>query len=223
MTFTLLAADPEHGLLGVATASKSLALGASVPAIDPTVGVVASQAWTNRSLRHHILSEVRNGSSVEDAVARLPEIDDEFAYRQVAAVDLHGSVAAYTGERTSPWTGHLFGRGHVALGNFLTGPDVLQSMSDEYDSSAVPPGERSAPALWMAKRLIASLMAGEAAGGDARGRESAAVMVAHVRDRWLSPPDLAVDFRVDHHDDPIPQLNMLVNRGIADRMPHATR
>lgn len=216
MTFTLIATDPARGLLGVATASKSLALGRSVPAIDPTVGAVASQAWTNRALRHHLLAALRAGASAVQAAKKIPDLDADFAYRQAAVVDRAGGVGVHTGELTSGWAGHVRGEHHAALGNYLTGGEVVEAMAETYDAGRVAaPGELD-PVLEFAQLLVAALAAGEDAGGDARGRESAALMVARTSDRWLSPPELAVDLRVDHHNDPLSQLQALVLRRIAE-------
>lgn len=219
MTFTLLVTDPERDLLGVATASKSLALGRSVPAIDPTVGAVASQAWSNRALRHHMLAALRGGLSPQEAVARIPELDEHYAYRQVAVVDRHGRMAAHTGELTSDWAGHILGVQHIALGNLLTGPEVLSAMSQTYVSAPETLQEGSGePALMLGQRMIAALAAGEAAGGDARGKESSALMVAKVSQEQLIPPELAVDLRVDHHAEPVAELGALLDRKITERL-----
>ncbi|WP_120005024.1 DUF1028 domain-containing protein [Nesterenkonia muleiensis] len=218
MTFTLLATDTDHGLLGVATASKSLALGRSVPAIDPTVGAVASQAWGNRKLRHHMLAALRGGASPQQAVEHIPELDEDYAYRQVAVVDRYGGIAAHTGNLTSEWTGHLVGKDHTALGNYLTGGEVLEAMSVLFAAWTPEPGQGLIPVLELAQRLVAALAAGEAAGGDARGKESAALMVAEVSEERLTPPELAVDLRVDHHTDPVRELGMLLDRRIAETL-----
>lgn len=223
MTFTLLATDTGHGLLGVATASKSLALGRSVPAIDPTVGAVASQAWGNRKLRHHMLAALRNGASPEEAVARVPELDDHHAYRQVAVVDIDGRLAAHTGELTSDWAGHILGTNHIAAGNCLTGPEVLSAMSESYLTAPSKLPETGDPALRMAQRMITALAEGELAGGDARGKESSAIMVAAVSEDLLFPPELAVDLRVDHHADPVRELGILLEHRIAETLSRSQR
>lgn len=216
MTFTLIATDPARGLLGVATASKSLALGRSVPAIDPTVGAVASQAWTNRALRHHLLAALRAGDSAVQAAEKIPDLDADYAYRQAAVVDRAGGVGVHTGELTSGWAGHVRGEHHAALGNYLTGGEVVEAMAETYDAGRVAaPGELH-PVLEFAQLLVAALAAGEDAGGDARGRESAALMVARTSEHRMSPPELAVDLRVDHHNDPLSELQSLVLRRIAE-------
>lgn len=216
MTFTLIATDPAQGLLGVATSSKSLALGRSVPAIDPTVGAVASQAWTNRALRHHLLAALRDGDSAAEAAAKIPDLDADYAYRQAAVVDRAGGVGVHTGELTSGWAGHLREKHFAALGNYLTGSGVVEAMAETYDAGDVTAAGGLDPALEFAQLLVEALEAGEAAGGDARGKESAALLVAHTSQTWMSPPELAVDLRVDHHRQPVTQLQSLVLRRIAE-------
>lgn len=206
MTFTLLAVDRDAGLLGAATASRSLAVGNAVIAVDPGLGAVASQAWTNRALRHHLLAALADGADARGAIARLPEHDARPELRQAAAVDLAGITAAHTGEATSGWAGHRLAPGLVALGNLLTGPEVLEAMRSAWRRSAA-----SEP-LGFAARLLDALEAGDAAGGDARGRQSAAVQSAAIlRGERQSPPELAVDLRADDHAAPIAELRRLLS------------
>ena len=216
MTFTLIASDPAQGLLGVATASRSLAVGRSVPALDPTVGAAASQAWTNRGLRHHLLASLRAGDSAAQAAAKIPELDIDHAYRQAAVVARTGGVGVHTGELTPGWSGHVGGEDYAAVGNCLTGADVVEAMAETFDAGrAAPPGQLD-PLLEFAQLLVAALEAGDAAGGDSRGRESAALLVASTSDRRLSPPEVAVDLRVDHHAWPVRELRRLLLHRIAE-------
>lgn len=235
MTFTLVAFDPTSGMLGVATASRSLAVGKSVPAIDPTAGAVASQAWTNPALRHHMLAALRTGATAEEAVAQIPALDDDEALRQVAVVDRFGTAAVHTGARATAWAGHIVDEHYAVLGNVLTGPDVLDAMAAAYraattgpygdaalhgaapsSAGAAPFSARAVPprlpdaALSLARRMLRALRAGESAGGDARGKESAALMVAPVCDAHFSPPCLEIDLRVDHHDAPLDVLESML-------------
>lgn len=210
MTFTLVAADTARGLLGVATASKSLAVGRSVPGMDPSCGAVASQAWTNRRLRHHMLSALSRGASPQEAVGLIPALDEDYAYRQVSVVDLQGRTAAHTGQQTSAWSGHLPGEGFMVSGNLLAGPQVLEAMHRSFTASRDRAASGGSDPLWFAHRLVEALAAGEAAGGDLRGKESAAVVVAGASDLRQAPPELAVDLRVDHHQEPVAQLGELL-------------
>ncbi|WZH36816.1 MAG: DUF1028 domain-containing protein [Microbacterium enclense] len=192
MTFTVLARDARHGLIGAATASRSLAVGASVIAVDPAAGVVASQAWTNRSLRGRLLTAMREGRSAAHAVASVPSWDEGHALRQVAALAWTSPGAARSGDAITPWAGDSTTTDAVFAGNLLTGPEVLEAMSDAWVRSE---GD-------LADRLIEVLRAGEAAGGDARGRQSCALLIA-------SAEDTVLDLRVDDHDDPIAELRRL--------------
>jgi len=205
MTFTLLAVDREAGLIGAATASRSLAVGNAVIAVDPAVGAVASQAWTNRALRHHLLAAMAGGADAAAAIARVPEHDPQPELRQAAALDLAGRAAAHTGAGTSAWTGHRVGEDVVALGNLLAGPAVLDAIAETWSRGA------AGDALAFAARLVAALEAGEAAGGDARGRQSAAVQAAVIdRGARQTPPALAVDLRSDDHERPLAELRRLL-------------
>lgn len=212
MTYTLLAADLKHGLLGVTTASKSLAVGHSVPAIDPTCGAVASQAWTNPALRHHMLNLIRAGTSAAEAVREVPHLDEHHDYRQVGVIDRAGGIGVHTGKLTSEWSGHIAGAHHAAIGNFLAGPDVLQAMSRHFGAPAQCDEGAEMASASFARRLMGALSAGERAGGDLRGRESAALSVARISDTLLYPPELAIDLRVDRHREPVDELNSLLEQ-----------
>ncbi len=200
MTYTILAALPHHGLLGAATASKSLAVGNSVLGLVPSIGVVASQAWTNRALRGRLLDGLRRGVDPAQLVERVPEWDTQESLRQVAALSVSGRGAARTGAGTTPWAGHRVLPGLVVAGNVLDGPHVLDDMVAEFGAHPVDDDASFAFAL------VHALRAGERAGGDRRGRQSAAVMVGTIVPDSLYPPDLTVDLRVDDHTDPLEEL-----------------
>lgn len=207
MTFTVLARDTRHGLIGAATASRSLAVGASVIAVDPAVGVAASQAWTNRALRGRLLAAMREGRTAVEAVASVPSWDEGHALRQVAALAWTSPGAARSGEAITAWAGHSTTTDAVFAGNLLTSPEVLEAMSAAWVRSS---GD-------LAGRLIEVLRAGDLAGGDARGRQSAAVLVA-------SPADTLLDLRVDDHDEPLAELGRLHRLSAAPReVPGAVR
>lgn len=197
MTFTVLALDETRTAIGVATASRSLAVGATVPAIDADLGAVASQAWTNPALRSALLDRLGKGDSPDEAIAQLPQWDFDPEHRQAAVLDFKGRTAVHTGAMTSGWRGHIAQDGLIVLGNLLTGREVLEAMVDAFDSPAGPDA--------LARSLVGSLQAGQEAGGDARGRQSAAVLVAE-RGRVLPHYDL----RVDDHNDPVAKLAELV-------------
>lgn len=209
MTFTVLARDIPAGLIGVAVASKSLAAGNAVPALRPGVGAVASQAWTNRALRALLLDALASGETAEAAVARVPEWDAQASLRQVALLPASGAGAARTGDEVSAWAGHRVLADAIVVGNLLTGSDVLARMADRVKS---PRPSDDAPAAAFAHHLVEVLRAGETAGGDARGRQSAAVLVGDLD----AGGDIRVDLRVDDHDDPLTELTRLVTLRAAD-------
>lgn len=193
MTFTVLGRDRLHGRIGAATASRSLAVGASVLAVAPSVGVVASQAWTNRALRSLLLDEMRAGTSAADAVARVPAWDDGSRLRQVAVLGWAGTGAARSGADITAWAGQRVKSDAVFVGNLLVGGEVLEAMAATWAATT---------GADLADRLLATLAAGDKAGGDARGRQSAALRVA-------SRADTLLDLRVDDHVEPIPELTRL--------------
>lgn len=215
MTFTVLARDPRSGLIGAATASRSLAVGNAVLGIRPGVGAVASQAWTNRALRGLLIDELAAGTSAAAAVARVPDWDDSAELRQVAVLPAAGAGAARTGREVTDWAGHVADVDAVVAGNLLTGPDVLTAMLAALEGMPEIDVDDPAGPARFARTLAAALTAGERAGGDARGRQSAAVLVA-CADRSAAPGhgdrgDIRVDLRVDDHTDPLAELIRLVD------------
>ena len=203
MTYTVLALDRDRTAIGVATASCALAVGAVVPALDPRVGAVASQAWTNERLRGRVLAAVRGGDSPAAALSRLESWDDEVELRQVGVLAVDGRGAAFTGRATTAWRGHEVDDGVVVLGNILTGPEVLGAMRDHLRLGGP---DAPAGASQLAAARVGALAAGEAAGGDARGRQSAAVLVGAV-----GADVLEYDLRVDDAADPVGELGRLVH------------
>ena len=236
MTYTVLARDARSGLVGAATASRSLAAGNAVLAIRPGVGVVASQAWTNRSLRGLLLGELAAGASAAEAVDAVPAWDDRAELRQVAALSVAGPGAARSGRDITDWAGHIVAADAVVAGNFLTGPEVLSAMVEELAGMPeIDPADPASAALF-AQVLVSALFAGERAGGDARGRQSAAVLVAAAaRPERRGEPSAgraddplhhrSVDLRVDDHGDPLAELSRLValrGRDLAERVSART-
>jgi uncharacterized Ntn-hydrolase superfamily protein len=223
VTYSLLAVDRTARLIGVVTASRSLAVGNSVPAIDPAVGAVVSQAWTNRRLKARVLEALRVGLSPEEVVGMVPAWDDGFRLRQLAVLDITGRAAHVTGDRCTEWAGGRTLQDAVAVGNVLTGPEVLDAMCASFESSAphpTDPGEHDSLHHFTA-RLVDALAAAEQAGGDSRGRESAAVQVAHITDLSEWPPELAVDLRSDHDAEPVDRLQELLVERFAVREEEA--
>lgn len=217
MTFTVLARHPQSGLLGAATASRSLAVGNAVPAVRPGVGAVASQAWTNRALRGLLLDATDAGADAQTAIDRIAEWDAGAPLRQALLLPVRGAGAAHTGAETTPWTGHLVLEDAIVAGNLLAGPEVLEAMRDALAPlHGLDAGSPDAAARFAAV-LVDVLAAGESAGGDLRGRQSAAVLVAGATEA-----DATVDLRVDDHAEPLAALARLVELRAADLRGNVT-
>ena len=194
MTFSIIAHDEATGHVGVAVASKAFACGALVPFIRTGVGAIASQAKCNPIYGPRGLALLAAGASAADTVRLLIAADADQDIRQVHVMDREGRFAAHTGAECLEWCGHLVMPGFSLAGNILTGADVLEDMAAAYEAGAGLP---------LAQRLIAALKAAEAAGGDKRGRQSAALLVHGDKDWAL------VDIRVDDHADPLIELARL--------------
>lgn len=209
MTYSVVLAVPAAGLLGAATASCSLGVGNAVPAVRPGVGAVVSQAWTNRSLRGRLLDALVEGDAPDQALAGLPGLDPDHAIRQLAVVDARGGTAVHTGSSCSSWAGAVpvVGGGAVgtACANLVHGAGVVEAMAAAVNAHPAP---TDAPGL--ANLLLAMLQAGEAAGGDVRGQQSAAMLVGQGAEQGWCPPDLEVDLRVDDHPEPLVELARLL-------------
>lgn len=242
MTYTALAVDTGHGVLGIATASYSLAVGNAVPALDPATGIVATQAWTNRILRSRGLELLDHGTPPAAVIERFALDDPGFQFRQVAVMDRQGRVAAHTGTEVSQAAGHLLGPGYAVLGNFVTTDRVLEAMqvamsapvrdaSDVRRTTTEPEhldasgrwvgGLDPAPVVDLALRLLDALRAGQAAGGDKRGHQSASLQVARVYPGRLWPAEVDIDLRVDESRDPLRELERVLLVRI--RGPRAAR
>ena len=191
MTFSIAARCPRTGMLGVATSSKALAAGSMVPYCRSGVGAIASQSFVNPYLGIDGLELLSHGLPAERAIEKLIEGDPGRDLRQLAIVDKEGRTAAYTGDRCIPWAGHVFGAGYICLGNILEGEDVVKAMARSFETTLVEE---------LPERLIQALEAGQSAGGDRRGRQSAGITV--VADEAYPVCDL----RVDDHVDPVPEV-----------------
>jgi uncharacterized Ntn-hydrolase superfamily protein len=194
MTWSIIARDGETGRRGIAVASKFLAVGARVPFIESGVGAIATQALLNPFYGVDGLRLLRDEVAPADVVRILLAADDGRDHRQVHMMDRHGRIAAHTGAACVRWCGHCEGEDFSVAGNMLAGPRVLDDMAAAYAANANLP---------FAIRLIAAMQAGEAAGGDKRGRQSAALVI-HGDDPWSE-----LDLRVDDHADPLAELSRL--------------
>ncbi|MXZ73872.1 MAG: DUF1028 domain-containing protein [Gemmatimonadetes bacterium] len=199
-TFSIVALDPDTGDLGVATQSKYLAVGSVVPWARFNAGAIATQAWANASFGPRGLDLLEQDVGAIDTLERLIESDAGRQSRQVGVVDLDGTAAAFTGEECQEWAGHVTGAGYVCLGNILAGEEVVAAMAETFEA----PGEED-----FAAKLLTALTAGQEAGGDQRGMQSAALLVAREGGSCGSTSDFLVDLRVDDHADPIEELKRL--------------
>jgi uncharacterized Ntn-hydrolase superfamily protein len=201
MTFSIVACDLEDNTWGVAVASKFPAVGAVVPWVQAEVGAVATQSFANTSYGPRGLALMGTGFSAQETLDRLLEEDPDKELRQVGLVDAKGGSATFSGSGCYPWAGGLSGKGYAIQGNILSNDSVVPAMEE-----ALLRTNGNLPI-----RLHAALLAGDRAGGDKRGRQSAAIYVAKPRagyggfvDRWL-------DYRVDDHEDPVPRLGELLD------------
>lgn len=203
MTFSIVARSADGESWGVAVASKFLAVGSVVPAAVAGIGAVATQADANVSWKGEALSLLDEGATAEVSVERLVSDDDRPSHRQVGVVDGDGNASAHTGDDCLPWAGDLVGAGVSMQGNVLAGPEVLEAMQQSWDGSHEEPD--------LARRLLAALQAGDAAGGDRRGRQSAALLVVRDGAGYAGGDDVAVDLRVDDHPQPCAELGRLLD------------
>jgi len=201
VTFSVVASDGSAW--GVAVASKFLAVGAAVPAGRAGVGAIATQSWANLAYRPEGLALLGEGRSAQQVVDALVTADDGRERRQLGIVDAAGRAATYTGGRCQSWAGGIAGDGYAIQGNILTGPEVIEAMQAAWLGS--DPGR---PLPW---RLLAALEAGDAAGGDRRGRQSAALLALAPGAGYLGGSDQLMDLRVDDHETPIPELARLMD------------
>src|SRR3954449_91408 len=168
MTFSIVARSAHGSQWGVAVASKFLAVGAAVPAARYGVGAIATQSYANLAYRPDGLAMLAEGKSAQEVVDALTLADDLRDQRQVGIVDRNGSAATFTGKGCNDWAGGRVGDGYAAQGNILTGPEVVDALAEAFEGNAGP----------LAHRLFQALLAADRAGGDRRGRQSAACLWA---------------------------------------------
>lgn len=203
MTFSIVARSADGESWGVAVASKFLAVGSAVPAAVAEVGAIATQADANVAYKGQALAHLDDGATASVALQRLLEDDEGRDHRQVGIVDMEGNAATHTGHACLAWAGGMTGDGYSIQGNVLTGEDVVDAMQAAWEASG--------PELPLAHRLLAALTAGDEAGGDKRGRQSAALLVVREGAGYGGHDDIAVDLRVDDHATPIPELTRLLD------------
>lgn len=204
MTWSIVAHDPATGAFAVAVTTCAFAVGASCPYVRAGVGAVSTQSFTNRYLGPAVLDGMARGLSPAAAIEGALAGDDGRALRQVHAVDRQGRTAAWTGESCVEWAGSQSGPGFSVAGNMLANPAVVGETAATF---------RAGTGLLLPERLVLALDAGEAAGGDRRGRQSAAMKLVTTEDF----PD--IDLRVDDHPEPLVELRRLLGLWRRERAP----
>ena len=201
MTYSIVALDPATGDLGVAVQSKFLAVGSVVPWARAGIGAIATQSYANLRYGPGGLALLAEGHDADETLQRLVAADDLRAQRQAGIVDAQGRSSSYTGDGCLAWAGGRLGEGFAAQGNILASSAVVDGLADTFLAGGGP----------FPELLIACLVAADAAGGDRRGRESAAILVVREGGGYAGGNDRLIDLRVDHHDDPIGELSRLLS------------
>jgi uncharacterized Ntn-hydrolase superfamily protein len=199
-TYSIAACDLDAGHWGVATQSKFLAVGSVVPWAEPHVGAIATQAYANPRYGPEGLRLLRDGLSARETVDRLTGGDDGRDHRQVGIVDATGESATFTGDECMDWAGGVAGPGFAGQGNILVSEATVTALAETFAATAGRP---------LADRLLECLSAAQAAGGDRRGQQSAALLVVESDGGYAGLSDSLVDLRVDDHADPVGELARL--------------
>lgn len=195
-TYSIVAYDPVKKEWGVAVASKFLAVGSVVPWAQAGAGAVATQSFANTSYGPRALARMANGQSAKEVIKELTDDDSGKELRQVGIVDAKGEAATFTGKNCMAWASGKTGKNYCCQGNILDGEHVINAMSKAFETTKGP----------LAWRLMAALEAGENAGGDKRGKQSAAILVVREKGGYGGYNDRAVDLRVDDHPNPVQEL-----------------
>lgn len=199
-TFSIVARDSVTGEIGVAVASRFFAVGTVVPWAEADVGAVATQSFANTTFGWRGLELLKRGATPEECVDILLRSDDQPAKRQFGIVDAQGRSATYTGKECLPWAGGRHGKNYAVQGNILAGESVVTAMEEAFLTTKGT----------LSSRLYAALMAGQKEGGDARGKQSAALLVVKKNAGYGGYTDRAIDIRVDDHAEPFQELGRLL-------------
>ncbi len=212
-TYSLVACDLEAGQWGVVVQSKFLAVGSVVPWAEPQVGAVATQSYANPRYGPDGLALLRQGLGAEEVVRRLTEADEGRDERQLGIVDARGGAATFTGTGCHAWAGSRTGEGYAAQGNILVSAATVDALAETFEATAGT----------LAARLLESLAAAQAAGGDSRGQQSAALLVVERDGGYAGLSDVLVDLRVDDHERPIEELRRVwdLHRLLFDKTPES--
>jgi uncharacterized Ntn-hydrolase superfamily protein len=203
-TFSIVAFDPATGDLGVAVESKFFGVGSVVPWARARVGAIATQSYANVAYGADGLALLQAGRSARETVRQLTAADGGRAQRQLGIVDAEGRAASFTGEKCNAWAGQREGSNFCVQGNLLTGEEVVTAMASAYESARKVDGSE------LADWLMAALAAGQAAGGDKRGQQSAALLVVRDKAGFGGANDRYIDLRVEDHAEPIKELSRLL-------------
>jgi uncharacterized Ntn-hydrolase superfamily protein len=203
-TYSIVAFDPATGDLGVAVQSKFFGVGSVVPWAKARVGAIATQAYANTAYGPRGLEELSKGRLPAEILAKLTDDDDLRVHRQIGMINAAGKAAAYTGEKCQSWAGHLVGTNFSAQGNLLASGAVVTNMARAFETARTS-GEGE-----LAEWLMAALWEAEKAGGDKRGRQSAALLVVRDRGGFAGQNDRYVDLRVEDHVEPLVELKRLL-------------
>jgi uncharacterized Ntn-hydrolase superfamily protein len=204
-TFSIVGFDPETGETGVAVASKFLAVGSVVPWVEAGAGAIATQAYANTTYGPEGLALLRAGLGAQAVLDSLVAMDGGRDERQVGIVDSEGGSATYTGKGCIAWAGGKAGKHYACQGNILVDENTVNAMARTFEETTGP----------LATRLVRALKAGESAGGDSRGKQSAAIYIAKEGGGYQGMNDRYIDLRVDDHDDPITELQRLLSIQLA--------
>lgn len=196
MTFSIVGFDPETKELGIAVQSKFLGVGSVVPWAKAGAGAVATQSYANPAYGPDGLQLMQEGKSAQETVNILTSQDEGREERQVGVVDANGNSATFTGENCFDWAGGIAGKHYAAQGNILVGAETVEAMAKTFEKATGT----------LAERLLEALDAGQEAGGDSRGKQSAAIYVVKEKGGYLGANDRYIDLRVDDHPDPIKEL-----------------
>ena len=199
-TYSICACDLEARQWGVAVQSKFLAVGSVVPWAEPLVGAVATQAYANPRYGPEGLALLREGNSAEETVRRLTDADEGRAQRQLGIVDGEGRAATFTGVDCNAWAGGRTGAGYAAQGNILVSAETVDALAETFEATSDKP---------LVERLLDCLDAAQAAGGDSRGQQSAAILVVGPDQGYAGLSDVLVDLRVDDHERPLEEIRRL--------------
>ena len=210
MTWSIVARDPASAALGIIVTSKFFAAGAICPYARGEVGAVCTQAFVNPTYGPRGLDLMRDGVPASEALDRMIQADDGRDHRQIHLIDAAGANAAWTGSECLAWCGHRVATGYLVAGNLLAGPEVVEQSFAAFGAAGARPAAGGPP---FAQRLIDAMDAGQAAGGDRRGRQSAGLLI------YAGEAYAQLDLRVDDHPNPLVELRRLYEESQREYTP----